>query len=166
MSVDFDSFYTFQGAVDAIKRKNLEDLKKHLKCGYFDVNDENEFGETLLGEAIFFRDVKIIKFLCNLDKIDVNKTFFFKKNDNRFANPYSRVKPLELAAFIMPEILYKDKPFLDPKSKEIVTELLKKGATANFEEYHIPKYKRCFYDMAQIVEYNNIKYKDDFKLSL
>lgn len=46
---------TINDAFWAIHNNNLNELKRSIRDGNFDINEENEFGETLLGTAIWLK---------------------------------------------------------------------------------------------------------------
>ena len=122
-----DSVWSINDAFSAIANNDVARLKKSIREGQIDINQENEFGETLLGTAIWLKNFEAVKFLCSLKEINVNKKTTFYLGEDA-SEPYVEVSPLELAACILPKICYKSNAFLDLKTKQICAELVKRNA--------------------------------------
>lgn len=150
-----DSVWTISDAYWAINNNNIDELKMSVKNGYFDLNAENEFGETLLGTAIWLKNVAAVKYLCSLKEIDVNKKTTFYLGEDA-SEPYVEVYPLELAACILPKICYKSNAFLDLKTKQICAELVKRNAKMPLEKYKRDRrFLGCLRDLREVV--NSVK---------
>ena len=128
----FENNYSLENAINSIKNSDIISLQNNLSKGDFYINDENEFGETLLGVAIWLDKYEIVKYLCEQKNIDVNKKSSVKIDQN---GTKLRIRPLEMIAFIKP---FKDKTLdlkLSKKSKEIISLLMEKGAKIPVERY-------------------------------
>lgn len=150
-----DSVWSISDAYWAINNNNIDELKMSVKNGYFDLNAENEFGETLLGTAIWLKNFEAVKFLCSLKEINVNKKTTFYLGEDA-SEPYVEVSPLELAACILPKICYKSNAFLDLKTKQICAELVKRNAKMPLEKYKKDRrFLGCLRDLREVV--NSVK---------
>lgn len=142
---------TINDAFWAIQNNDIPSLKKAIWKGDFDINEENEFGETLLGSAIWLRNVPAVRFLCTCKQINVNKTTKVYLGENA-RNPELVVSPLELASCIFPKISYGRASFLDSKLKDICTILVAKNAKMPFAKYrNKPEFKQCLLDLKEVV---------------
>jgi len=150
-----DSVWSINDAFSAIANNDVAWLKKSIREGQIDINQENEFGETLLGTAIWLKNFEAVKFLCSLKEINVNKkTTFYLGED--VSEPYVEVFPLELAACILPKICYKSNAFLDLKTKQICAELVKRNAKMPLEKYKRDRrFLGCLRDLREVV--NSVK---------
>lgn len=150
-----DSIWTINDAYWAINNNNIDELKKSIKNGNFDLNEENEFGETLLGTAIWLKNVEIVKYLCSLKEIDVNKKTKVYLGDEACEHEIV-VSPLELAACVLPKIHFGKNAFLDLKSKQICSELVKRNAKFPLDRYKKDaRYFDCLRDLREVV--NSVK---------
>ncbi len=156
---------TINDAFWAIHNNDLNELKRSIRDGNFDINEENEFGETLLGTAIWLKNVPACKHLCTRKDINVNKTTKVFLGENA-KNPEIVVSPLELAACVLPRITYGKSPFLDLKSKEICKLLITKNAKMPLEKYRKnPEFHDCLNDLREVVNsvYSNKPTKNDIE---
>lgn len=150
-----DSVWTIGDAYWAINNNNIDELKMSVKNGYFDLNAENEFGETLLGTAIWLKNVAAVKYLCSLKEIDVNKKTTVYLGDDAMEHEIV-VSPLELAVCVLPKVHYGSNAFLDLKTKQMCAELVKRNAKMPLEKYKRDRrFLGCLRDLREVV--NSVK---------
>lgn len=150
-----DSVWSINDAFSAIANNDVARLKKSIREGQIDINQENEFGETLLGTAIWLKNVAAVKYLCSLKEIDVNKKTTVYLGDDAMEHEIV-VSPLELAVCVLPKVHYGSNAFLDLKTKQMCTELVKRNAKMPLEKYKKDgRYFDCLRDLREVV--NSVK---------
>lgn len=150
-----DSVWSINDAFSAIANNDVARLKKSIREGQIDINQENEFGETLLGTAIWLKNVAAVKYLCSLKEIDVNKKTTVYLGDDAMEHEIV-VSPLELAVCVLPKVHYGSNAFLDLKTKQMCAELVKRNAKMPLEKYKKDgRYFDCLRDLREVV--NSVK---------
>lgn len=150
-----DSVWSINDAFSAIANNDVARLKKSIREGQIDINQENEFGETLLGTAIWLKNVAAVKYLCSLKEIDVNKKTTVYLGDDAMEHKIV-VSPLELAVCVLPKVHYGNNAFLDLKTKQMCAELVKRNAKMPLEKYKRDRrFLGCLRDLCEVV--NSVK---------
>lgn len=114
---------TKHDAFQAIDESDFTKLKKCLEKQVMDINEVNQDGFSLLGLAVYYTNEKMVNFICNQPKVNVN----LKRENNT---------PLEDLLFYWPVKEYEGKkPILTLAMTNIAKNLLCAGAVAEPEKF-------------------------------